>query len=59
MPNNTLRASFDGACEPHNPGWHMGLGWVVNSEPQSNYIAAAFGNSNNVAEHLALNEILQ
>jgi ribonuclease HI len=37
----------------------MGLGWVVNSEPQSNYIAAAFGNSNNVAEHLALIEILQ
>ncbi len=59
MQNNRVVASFDGACEPFNPGGHMGLGWVINGAPQSRYISAARGNSNNVAEYLALIEILQ
>jgi len=41
MPNNKVVASFDGACEPYNPGGHMGLGWVINGEPQSKYVSAS------------------
>jgi len=54
MRNNKVTASFDGACEPFNPGGHMGLGWVIGGEPQSKYVSSSGGNSNNVAEYLAL-----
>ncbi len=59
MQNNKVVAAFDGACEPFNPGGHMGLGWVINGEPHCRYIAATYGNSNNVAEYLALIEVLK
>jgi ribonuclease HI len=52
-------ASFDGACEPHNPGGHMGMGWVIDGQSHHRYIPAASGNTNNVAEYLALIEILK
>lgn len=61
-----LNAFFDGACEPHNPGGHMGMGWfVVDTETGemlkewSSYIAAKKGNTNNVAEYTALLELLK
>jgi len=37
----------------------MGLGWVIGGVPHSKYISAASDNSNNVAEYLALIEVLQ
>lgn len=58
MENNVI-ASFSGACGPSKRGGHMGLGWVVDGEARSKCIPDAPGNSKNVAEHLALIEILQ
>jgi len=55
----TITASFDGACEPYNPGGHMGLGWVIDEVSDHKYISAAYGNSNNVAEYMALLEVLK
>lgn len=55
----SISATFDGACEPFNPGGHMGLGWVINGDSHHRYIAADSANTNNVAEYLALIEILQ
>jgi hypothetical protein len=26
---SAITAPFDGACQPFNPGGHMGLGWVL------------------------------
>ncbi len=54
MENTQIIASFDGACEPFNPGGHMGIGWVIDGKGYSDYIPAAHGNTNNVAEYLAL-----
>lgn len=54
-----IKASFDGACEPPNRGGHMGLGWVIDGEPHSEYIPASPENSSNVAEYLALAKILE
>jgi len=53
-----MKATFDGACEPFNPGGHMGLGWVVDGIAYHAYIAAESANSNNVAEYLALERVL-
>jgi ribonuclease HI len=55
----TVSATFDGACEPYNPSSSMGLGWVIDGEAHHRYIAAASANTNNVAEYLALIEILK
>ena len=55
----TISASFDGACEPINPGGHMGLGWVIDRRPYHEYIPAAHQNTNNVAEYLALSKVLE
>jgi ribonuclease HI len=55
----TISASFDGACEPSNPGGHVGLGWVIDSQPYHEYIPAAYQNTNNVAEYLALSKVLE
>jgi ribonuclease HI len=54
----TISASFDGACEPNNPGGHMGLGWVIDGRSYHEYIRAAYKNTNNIAEYLALSNIL-
>lgn len=57
-------AHFDGACEPTNPDGNMGMGvHIADSEGNilleySNFIPAAVGNTNNVAEYLALKEAL-
>ncbi len=54
---------FDGACEPRNPGGNMGIGAIVIKEDEvlfehSEYIVAHPSNSNNVAEYMGLNKIL-
>ncbi len=53
-----VSCTFDGACQPYNPGGHMGLGWVIDGVVHSEYIPAAYRNTNNVAEYLALIRIL-
>ena len=50
---------FDGACEPKNPGGHMGWGMAVVEgdaavETESGYLEAGPTNSNNVAEYLGM-----
>ena len=50
---------FDGACEPRNPGGHMGWGMAVVEgdvavEAESGYQEAGPTNSNNVAEYLGM-----
>lgn len=50
--------SFDGACEPRNPGGNMGIGWVINGKPDGYTIKAHPFNTNNRAEYLALGKIL-
>jgi ribonuclease HI len=37
----------------------MGIGWVINGESHSEYIDKAPGNTNNVAEYLAITRILE
>lgn len=54
---------FDGACEPRNPGGHIGYGIVVYKNNIILYENSWYGrpsknNSNNVAEHLALHQAL-
>jgi ribonuclease HI len=58
-----ITAFFDGACEPRNPGGAMGIGThiTINEEPvlqHSAFIAERKTNSNNVAEYLAFEKIL-
>jgi ribonuclease HI len=59
-----ILAHFDGACEPTNPDGNMGMGvHIVDDEGNilleySEYILAKVGNTNNVAEYLALKEAL-
>lgn len=51
---------FDGACEPNNPGGHLGYGAAIYDEDKkclgkiSGYKTEHPNNSNNVAEYLAL-----
>jgi ribonuclease HI len=54
---------FDGACEPKNPGGNMGVGScirVAGKELFSNskFVKAHYCNSNNVAEYMAFESIL-
>lgn len=49
---------FDGCCEPRNPGGNMGMGACVYVDEKkvyekSSYIAAHLSNTNNIAEYLA------
>jgi len=55
----TITASFDGACQPCNPGGHMGLGWVIGDQDYHDYVPPSSGNSNNVAEYMALIRLLE
>jgi ribonuclease HI len=55
---------FDGACEPRNPGGHMGWGMAVVEgdaavEAESGYQQAGPTTSNNVAEYLGICMALQ
>jgi len=52
--SRSVAASFDGACQPFNPDGHMGLGWVIDDKDYHEYVPAKIGNSNNVAEYMAL-----
>lgn len=50
------KCSFDGACEPMNPGGNMGIGAVIYKDGEllkthTEYIGASPNNSNNVAEY--------
>jgi ribonuclease HI len=54
-----IKASFDGACQPFNPGGHMGLGWVIGKKDYHEFVAAKSGSSNNVAEYMALIRLLE
>lgn len=56
---SVITASFDGACQPFNPGGHIGLGWVVGEHEYHEYVTAREGNSNNVAEYMALIRLLE
>lgn len=61
-PGNIV-AYFDGACEPINPGGNMGMGATIRFAGQSwftysDYIPADPQNTNNVAEYLAFESIL-
>lgn len=54
---------FDGACEPRNPGGNMGIGACIrcgNGElfAYSDFVPAARHNSNNVAEYMAFEKLL-
>lgn len=58
-----IKCYIDGACGPKNPGGAMGWGGVVlqdgiRIEEFSTFYPDADANSNNVAEYLALQEVL-
>lgn len=60
---NVYSGYFDGACAPQNPGGHIGIGCVIGFNKKivhriSDYKAAAPENSNNLAEYMALNRLL-
>lgn len=61
--DNLIVAYFDGACAPTNPFGHMGTGCYVTHERErifehSGYVEASNQNSNNLAEYLALEQVL-
>lgn len=63
MATERLRAYFDGACEPFNPGGNMGIGACIYEEgveiySYSHFVKKDRTNSNNVAEYLGLTVIL-
>ena len=51
--------TFDGACEPTNPGGIMGLGWTIDGTEYYRKIEAHPDNTNNKAEYLALVALLR
>lgn len=62
----TVKAYFDGACQPRNPGGHMAWGWIVTDDTGSVTIDSGSGyapghpkNSNNVAEYTGALECLR
>jgi ribonuclease HI len=61
---NGIICFFDGACEPRNPGGNMGIGAIIFIDGKelssySQFIPANKENSNNVAEYLAFEWVLQ
>lgn len=54
---------FDGCCEPKNPGGEMGIGIHITDGThifEKGYtIPAKFGNTNNIAEYMAIIEVLK
>lgn len=62
--NENLKLYFDGSCEPMNPGGTMGFGTLIKRGDirifeNSEAVAAAPGNTNNIAEYRALMNGLQ
>jgi len=60
---NEIICYFDGACRPFNPGGWIGYGWVILEKnkvlcSKSGYKEKNKSNSNNVAEYMALNDLL-
>ena len=60
---NSYRAFFDGCCEPRNPGGTAGYGaFIVRGRERvwehSGFVPPAPTTSNNIAEYLAINEVL-
>lgn len=58
-----IKCYFDGCCEPKNPYGNMGIGSIIIKDnievwSHSNFIPQSQNNSNNVAEYLALEQIL-
>lgn len=56
-------AYFDGACEPKNPGGNLGIGATIRQAGKelfaySAFVPASSCNSNNVAEYMAFEAIL-
>ncbi len=54
---------FDGACEPRNPGGNMGIGACIRVGSKevfshSQFVGANYDNSNNVAEYMGFEAIL-
>lgn len=65
MKTYKLNCWFDGACGPNNPGGYMGIGYLMkfSNTPEilvriSKGFPIAKDNTNNVAEQLALRELL-
>jgi len=65
-PGSADVAFFDGACEPRNPGGHLGMGWLVMDRQQLALLSASHAyepegpaTSSNVAEYLAAAGALQ
>jgi|SRR5690606_7048816 len=61
--NGNIVCYFDGACEPKNPGGNMGIGATIRQGGKelfrhSSFVKAGPTNSNNVAEYMAFEEIL-
>lgn len=61
--NSTIVGYFDGACEPKNPGGNMGIGAClkiagVEVFSHSSFVKAKKDNSNNVAEYMAFETLL-
>lgn len=59
----SIYATFDGACEPYNPGGHMGQGGVITIDGEHfcdlmDAQPAEPGNTNNVSEYKALAMVL-
>lgn len=66
MQKTKLKCWFDGACGPENPGGFIGCGYHIKiMGPNKNDLEYADGyaksprNTNNSAEHLALNSLLK
>lgn len=63
MNKPILKCYFDGACAPRNPFGHMGMGAHANLQEKEiyaeyGYEPKSYRNSNNVAEYLALEMLL-
>lgn len=59
----TIKAQFDGSCGPTNPGGKMGFGVIIHDNYEEVYKWSGSspeheGNSNNVAEYIALENTL-
>lgn len=61
-----IECYFDGACEPKNPGGHIGWGFLVVDvesgevlSEQSGYLPPEKKNTNNIAEYTALLELFK
>lgn len=57
--NEKIELYFDGSCEPVNPGGTMGFGTLIKRDgvrifENSEAVAAAPGNTNNIAEYRAM-----